>query len=66
MEAPDGGYPTAALPKFTPVAFTSSLCCGTSVVGNPQNADTWNVVFNSQTLTSVALASDAVTVDFKG
>jgi hypothetical protein len=70
MEAPDGGYPTAALPKFTPVAFTSALCCGTNngttVAGNPQNGDTWNVVNGTQTLTSVTLGNDAVTVTFQG
>ncbi len=67
MEAPDGGYPTSALPKFGPVAFTNAICCGPSnQVGNPENAETWSIVNGAQTLTSTALGSDTVTVDFTG
>lgn len=68
MEAPDGGEPTSSLPKFTPVTFTSAIGCGpNNVIGNPQNADTVNVqTTNGKTITSVALASFAVTVDFTG
>ena len=67
MEAPDGGYPTSALPKFTPVSFQNALgksLAGT--VGNPQNGDFVNVVNGAKTLTSVGLASDAVTIKFLG
>ena len=67
MEAPDGGYPIAALPKFTPVKFINSSCkSGAGVAGNPKSGDTWNVVYNQKTFTAVALASDAVTVSFQG
>ena len=68
MEAPDGGEPTASLPKFTPVQFTTALGCNAngSVVGNPQTGDYINVVYGGKTLTAVTLASDAVTVKFTG
>ena len=68
MESPDGGEPTSALPKFSPVQFTSAIGCGpNNVVGNPQNGDTVNVQTPSgKTITSVALASFGVTVDFIG
>jgi hypothetical protein len=72
MEAPDGGLPTAALPDFTPVQFTTALACGADgrTVGNPQTGDTWVIVDQSQsppkTLTSVALGSATVTVTFTG
>jgi hypothetical protein len=67
MEAPDGGYPTSALPKFTPVQFSGAQCStAAGQTGNLQNGDTWNVVYNSQTLTAVTLASNAVSVTYKG
>jgi hypothetical protein len=72
MEAPDGGEPNAALPKFTPVQFTGSFGCGADgrTVGNPQNGDSWNIVDNSVnpplTLTSVTLGSGSVTIAFIG
>jgi hypothetical protein len=68
MEAPDGGYPTAALPKFTPVNFTSAIGCSPDgkTVGNPQTGDSVNIVNGSQTLTSVTLGNDTVTIDFQG
>jgi Peptidase A4 family len=68
MESPDGGEPTSALPKFTPVKFTSAIGCGpNNAVGNPQSADTVNVdTTGGKIITSVALASFAVTVDFTG
>jgi hypothetical protein len=66
MEAPDGGYPNAALPKFTPVDFTGATASHNGTNGNPQNGDTWNIAYNNKTLTSVKLASDEVTVSFAG
>jgi peptidase A4-like protein len=68
MEAPDGGEPVAALPKFSPVQFTTALGCSSDgqVVGNPQNGDYINILYNNQTLTAVSLANDAVTVKFTG
>jgi hypothetical protein len=67
MEAPDGGEPTSSLPSFSPVQFTTALACNNSVVGNPENGDYVNVVNNNgQTLTSVSLGNDSVTIDFIG
>ena len=72
MEAPDGGEPISSLPRFTPVNFTGSFGCGADghTVGNPQGGDTWNVVNSSvnpaKTLTSVALGSGTVTINFIG
>ncbi|WP_170133294.1 G1 family glutamic endopeptidase, partial [Arthrobacter livingstonensis] len=67
MEAPDGGETTASLPSFTPVAFTSAVCCGPNKSSsNPLNGDTWNIVAFGTTLTSVALATDAVTISYAG
>jgi hypothetical protein len=68
MEAPDGGEPTAALPKFTPVNFTSALGCNADgkTIANPQGGDFINIQNGSQTLTAVTLGNDAVTIDFKG
>jgi|HubBroStandDraft_6_1064221.scaffolds.fasta_scaffold221224_2 hypothetical protein len=68
MEAPDGGEPTSALPKFTPVKFTSAIGCGAnSAVGNPQNGDTANVeTVNGKVITAVKLGNDTVEIDFIG
>jgi hypothetical protein len=66
MEAPDGGYPNSALPKFGLVNFTSALACRPNVVGNPQNGVIWTIVNGSQTLTSTTLAQDEVSVKFTG
>jgi hypothetical protein len=68
MEAPDGGYPTSALPAFTPVNFTRAS--GTSsdgrTQGNPQDGGYAYVVYGGQTLTAVTLASDAVSIQYTG
>jgi len=67
MEAPDGGEPKSALPKFTPVNFTNALSCtGASVVGNPQSGETFNIETGTKLLTSVTLGSETVTIDFVG
>jgi hypothetical protein len=66
MEAPDGGEPTSSLPKFTPVTFTSAICCGPDGLGNPENGDTWNIVASGTTLTSVKTGDDTVTIDYIG
>jgi hypothetical protein len=67
MEAPDGGLPMSALPKFTPVRFTGAQCStAAGQTGNPQTGNTFNIVNNSKTLTAVALASDAVSITFEG
>jgi hypothetical protein len=67
MEAPDGGYPNSALPKFTPVKFNPAFGCDAK--GNAttaQGADTVNIVNGTKTLTSVQLAPSLVTIDFLG
>jgi hypothetical protein len=68
MEAPDGGYPNSALPSFTPVTFTSALGCSLArkALGDPPNGEVLNIANGPQTLTSVTLASDTVTIDFIG
>jgi hypothetical protein len=68
MEAPDGGYPTSALPKFTPVQFSDAQCStAAGQIGNPMfTGDSFNIVYNSQTLTAVARASDWVSITFQG
>jgi Peptidase A4 family len=73
MEAPDFGEPNSALPKFTPVAFSSAFACplaAGAAIGNPQSGDTWTVVNSSvnpaQTLTAETLGSDAVNITFLG
>lgn len=68
MEAPDGGEPITALPKFTPVAFTSAIGCGVSgALGNPQNGDIANIEDASgKVLTAVEVGNYAATIDFIG
>lgn len=68
MEAPDGGEPVTALPKFTPVQFTSAVGCDASgAVGNPQSGDTSNIeTTGGKLLTKVAVGNDTVTIDFIG
>ena len=69
MEAPDGGEPISALPKFTPVTFTSALACsvGFTAVGNPAVADTMNIETTSgKVLTSVSVGTDTTTIKFIG
>jgi hypothetical protein len=69
MEAPDGGEPTASLPKFTPVTFTSALACsaGFTATGNPAVASTMNIENTSgKVLTTVAVGTDTATIKFIG
>ena len=69
MEAPDGGEPISALPKFTPVTFTSALACsvGFTAVGNPAVADTMSIETTSgKVLTSVSVGTDTTTIKFIG
>jgi hypothetical protein len=65
MEDPDGGEPGTALAEFTPVVFTSAISCtAAGATGNPDAGDTANIEKGSTILTSVAVASDTVTIDF--
>jgi Peptidase A4 family len=67
MEAPDGGEPESALPKFTPVTFTSAIACSANSTASPQGADTCNIVTSSnKLLTSVTNGSDTTTIKFIG
>jgi hypothetical protein len=54
------------LPKFTPVQFTSAICCAANMVSDIINIDTWNITRYSQMLTSVTLDYDAVTIEYIG
>ena len=67
MEAPDGGYPHTSLPSFTQLVFTGAVgtSSDSSVVGDPLNADSFDIK-GSKMLTSTALASGQVTIDFIG
>lgn len=68
MEAPGQGEPGTALPSFTNVNFTGAFGCNAadSVVANPNNGDTVNILNGATTLTSVSVADDAVTISFIG
>jgi hypothetical protein len=67
MECPDYGPPHAALPKFTPVVFTTAVACGASgASANPATGDTLNMAYNGKTLTSVTVGTDTCTIKFIG
>lgn len=66
MEMTDGDELASCLPKFTPVQFTSAICCGNNTVSDTVNADTWNITRCGQMLTSVTLDYNAVTVEYIG
>jgi hypothetical protein len=68
MEAPDGGEPKSALPKFTPVTFTSALACGpNNASGNPQTGDMLNLeTAGGKVLTKTTVAQDTTTITFIG
>jgi hypothetical protein len=67
MEAPNGGEPKTALPRFTPVTFTSAIGCGPARYGNPQNGDTTNIQDASgKILTAVKVGNYTATIDFIG
>ena len=67
MEAPGSGEPTSSLPMFTPVVFTSAVCCGLNgTLDNPSDGDIFNIVGDGTTLTQVTLGLDTVTIDYIG
>jgi Peptidase A4 family len=68
VEVPDKGEHFTTLPRFTPVAFTSAIACGSSgALGNPQMGDTANIEDASgEVLTSVAVGNCSATIDFVG
>jgi Peptidase A4 family/PASTA domain len=67
MEAPGLGEPLSSLPMFTPVVFTSAVCCGPNgTLDNPSDGDIFNIVGDGTTLTQVTLGLDTVTIDYVG
>jgi hypothetical protein len=64
MEAPDGGETNASLPRFTPVQFSTALCCGVNNVGNPATGDTISISGFGRTLTSATLGTNSATIDY--
>ena len=66
VEAPNTGEPGTSLPRFTPVNFTAALGSDANgtVTADPKTGDTTNIVAFGRSLTSVALATDALTVDY--
>jgi hypothetical protein len=67
MEAPDGGEPTSALPKFTPVVFTTAIGCGTGTSTNPAVSSITNVRNSaSKVLTATTVGTNTTTISFVG
>jgi hypothetical protein len=68
VEAPDGGIPTSSLPKFTTVNFVAAFGCDTAgkLAADPKNGDIVNIISGKKTLTTTAVADDAVTISFIG
>jgi hypothetical protein len=69
LEAPDGGEPITAIPKFTPVTFTMTVACPVSgnIDGNAYGGDTLNIETTSgKVLTSVTTAPSTATITFIG
>ncbi len=68
VEVPDGGEHFTAPARFTPVAFTSAIACGSSgALGNPQMGDIANIEdANGEVLTSVVVGNCSATIDFIG
>ncbi len=67
MEAPDSGEPISSLPKFGETTFTQAMCSGpVDVVSDPVQGEVWNISGFGETLTSVTVAPNTVTIDFIG
>jgi hypothetical protein len=64
VEAPNSGEPGTSLPRFTPVTFSAAFGsdANSTVTANPATGDTTNIVAFGRSLTSVSLATDALTV----
>ena len=59
--------PAPPLPSFTPVVFSTAFSTGAgNAVGNPVTGDTNNISVSGRNLTSVALRSNAVEIDYAG
>jgi hypothetical protein len=67
MEAPNKGEPTTSLPAFTPVVFSAAVGTGPgNGDANPANGDVTNILVLGKQLTSVALGSYSVEIDYLG
>ncbi|MGN8138521.1 G1 family glutamic endopeptidase [Paraburkholderia sp. 22099] len=66
VEAPNTGEPGTSLPRFTPVSFTAAFGsnANSTLTADPIAGDTTNIVAFGRNLTSVTLATDALTVDY--
>jgi len=66
VEAPSRNNIVQSLSRFTPVSFTAAFGSPANggTAGDPSTGDTTNITAFGRTLTSVTLATDAVTVDF--
>jgi hypothetical protein len=67
MEAPNGGEPFVSVPAFTPIVFNPAYGFDFhNAVGTPANGFAVNLLRVSQTLTSVAITGEQVTIKFIG
>ena len=66
VEAPNTGEPGTSLPRFTPVNFSAALGSdvNATVTADPNTGDTTNITAFGRFLTSVTLATDALTVNY--
>jgi hypothetical protein len=66
VEAPNTGEPGTSLPRLTSVNYTAAFGsdANSTVSADPNNGDTTNIVAFGRSLTSVALATDALTVNY--
>ena len=66
VEAPNAGEPGSSLPRFSPVNFSAAIGSDANgtVSANPSTGDATNIVAFGRSLTSVALAVDALTVSY--
>jgi hypothetical protein len=67
MEAPDGGYPTSALPNFSPVTFNNAYATlNLGGNGDAQTGDYLNILNGSTVMTSTTLGHWTVAINFLG
>jgi hypothetical protein len=68
MEAPDGGWPNTALPKFTPIVFEEAFATlpNCPQAGLPGNGNILNLFQNGSPVTSTTTNGTSVTIKFTG
>ena len=66
VEAPNTGEPGTSLPRFTPVNFTAAYGsdANATATADPEAGDTTDISAFGRSLTSVTLATDALTVNY--